>query len=159
MSGMRALPAGGCSELRPGADQGWGRGQQPVIHISWDDAVAYVAWLSKTTGRTYRLMSEAEREYAARAGTTTPFWWGASISTSQANYDGSHSYNSGPVGGHPQKTVAVNSFAPNPWGLYQVHGNVWEWVEDCYNDSYRGAPVAGSPWMSGDCTNRGIRGG
>ena len=79
---------GGCGGYKP-EDQGWGRGDRPVINVSWDDAKAYVAWLSKKTGATYRLLSEAEREYAARAGTTTPFWWGSSITPEQANYDGS----------------------------------------------------------------------
>ncbi len=78
---------GGCNGYRP-ADQGWGRGRRPVINVSWDDARSYVAWLSRKTDRTYRLLSEAEREYVLRAGTTTPFWWGGSIATSQANYDG-----------------------------------------------------------------------
>ena len=96
-----------------------------------------MAWLSRKTGKTYRLLSEAEREYVARAGTTTPFWWGSTISTSQANYDGNYTYGGGPKGEYRQKTVPVDSFQPNPWGLYQVHGNVWEWVEDCWNDSYR----------------------
>jgi formylglycine-generating enzyme required for sulfatase activity len=122
---------GGC-KWKP-ADR-WGRGRQPVIHVSWDDAKAYATWLSGKTGKTYRLLSEAEREYVARAGTTTPYWWGASISTSQANYNSS-------------KTVPVDSFQPNPWGLYQVHGNVWEWVEDCYNDTYIGALSDGSAWV------------
>jgi len=89
------VAAGGC--YRP-PDQGWGRGRRPVINVNWDDAKAFVAWLSRTTGKTYRLLSEAEREYAARAGTTTPFWWGASISTSQANYNGNYTYGGGAKG-------------------------------------------------------------
>ena len=126
---------GGCNGHRP-EDEGWGRGKRPVINVNWDDAKAYVAWLSRKTGKTYRLLSEAEREYVARAGTTTPFWWGSTISTSQANYDGNSTYGSGSKGEYRQKTVPVDSFQPNPWGLYQVHGNVWEWTEDCYKDSY-----------------------
>jgi formylglycine-generating enzyme required for sulfatase activity len=137
---------GGCNGYRPG-DAGWGRGRLPVINVSWDDAKAYAAWLAKKTGKPYRLLSEAEREYITRAGTTTPYWWGSSISTSQANYYGS------------SRTVTVDSFAPNPWGLYQVHGNVMEWVEDCYNASYAGAPTDGSAWTSGDCSRRVVRGG
>jgi formylglycine-generating enzyme required for sulfatase activity len=143
---------GGCNGYKPD-DKGWGRGRQPVINVSWDDAKAYVAWLSRKTGKPYRLLSEAEREYMARAGTTTPFWWGASISTSQANYGG------GSKGEYRAKTVPVDSFLPNAWGLYQVHGNVLDWVEDCYHDSYAGAPTDGSAWVSGDCSRRILRGG
>jgi formylglycine-generating enzyme required for sulfatase activity len=149
---------GGCNGYTPG-DQGWGRGRQPVINVSWDDAKAYVAWLSKKTGKTYRLLSEAEREYVTRAGTATPFWWGGSISTSQANYNGNIAYAGGANGEYRQKTVPVNSFAPNPWGLYQVHGNVWDWVEDCHDDSYLKAPSDGAAWTSGDCGRRAVRGG
>jgi formylglycine-generating enzyme required for sulfatase activity len=149
---------GGCDGYRPD-DRKWGRGRRPVINVSWKDAKNYVAWLSRKTGKTYRLPSEAEREYVARAGTTTPFWWGSSISTSQANYDGNFTYGGGQKGEWRQKTVPVDSFAPNPWGLYQVHGNVWEWTEDCRNRSYAGAPEDGSAWKSGDCNIRVLRGG
>jgi len=151
------LADGGCDGYRPNDE--WGRGRQPVINVSWVDAKSYAAWLSRKTGRTYRLLSEAEREYVTRAGTTTPFWWGSSISASQANYDGSSSYRGGSKSEYRQKTVPVDSFRPNPWGLYQVHGNVWEWVEDCNHDSYAGAPTDGSAWLSGDCTSRIVRGG
>jgi formylglycine-generating enzyme required for sulfatase activity len=151
---------GGCNGYEPN-DQGWGHGRQPVINVSWDDAKTYVGWLSRKTGKPYRLLSEAEREYSARAGTTTPFWWGASISTSQANYNGTFAYGGGPKGGeNRQKTLPVDSFQPNPWGLYQVHGNVWEWVEDCGHEGYAGAPSDGSVWVSGDSSCRHIlRGG
>jgi formylglycine-generating enzyme required for sulfatase activity len=149
---------GGCNGYRP-EDQSWGRGRRPVINVSWDDAKAYVAWLSRKTGKTYRLLAEAEREYVARAGTTTAFWWGSAISTSQANYDGNHSYGSRSTGEYRERTMPVDSFQPNPWGLYQVHGNVYEWTEDCWNDSYKGAPGDGSAWISGDCSHRVIRGG
>jgi formylglycine-generating enzyme required for sulfatase activity len=148
----------GCNGYRP-ADEGWGRGRRPAINVSWDDAKTYVAWLSRKTGKAYRLLSEAERAYVTRAGTTTPFWWGGSISTSQANYDGRYAYGGGAVGEYRGKTLPVDSFQPNPWGLYQVHGNVWEWVEDCQHDDYRGAPSDGSAWMSGDCSRRVVRGG
>ena len=130
-----------------------------MIKVSWDDAKEYAAWLSRKMGKTYRLLSEAEREYVTRAGTTTPFWWGSSISTSQANYDGSSTYGGGAQGEFRQKTLPVDSFQPNPWGLYQVHGNVGEWVEDCWNESYQGAPSDGSAWTSGDCSQRVLRGG
>jgi formylglycine-generating enzyme required for sulfatase activity len=123
-----------------------GRGKWPVINVNWDDAKAYAAWLSRKTAKTYRLLSEAEREYVTRAATTTWFWWGSSISTGQAN--------------DTIKTVPVDSFAPNPWGLYNVHGNVWEWVEDCWHDTYQGAPADGSAWTTA-CRDgrRVIRGG
>ena len=149
---------GGCNGYRP-SDEGWGRGKRPVINVNWDDAKAYVAWLSRKTGKTYRFLSEAEREYVTRAGTTTPFWWGSTISTSQANYDGNYTYGSGSKGEHRKKTMPVNSFQPNPWGLYQVHGNVWEWTEDCRNESYRGAPIDGSAWTTCDPAKRVHRGG
>jgi formylglycine-generating enzyme required for sulfatase activity len=155
---------GGCNSYSP-PDAGWGRGRQPVINVSWTDAKAYLAWLSRRTGKTYRLLSEAEREYVTRAATTTPFWWGSSISTNQANYDGdfvysrNSAYSGGSKGEYRKKTIPVDSFRPNPWGLYQVHGNIWEWTEDCWNDSYRGAPEDGLAWTSGDCSRRVVRGG
>jgi formylglycine-generating enzyme required for sulfatase activity len=142
---------GGCFGYRPG-DEGWGRGRQPVINVSGYDAKAYVAWLTKKTGKSYRLLSEAEREYVTRAGTSTPFWWGTSISTSQANYNGEFTYGNGVKGEYRGRTLPVDSFQPNPWSLYQVHGNVMEWVEDCYNGSYEGAPTDGSAWTSGNCS-------
>lgn len=150
----------GCNGYKP-ADQGWGRGWRPVINVSWDDAKAYAAWLSRKTGKTYRLLSEAEREYVTRAGTTTPFWWGATMSPEQANYShkGTSVYGRGTKGEGRQKTVSVDSFKANPWGLYQVHGNVLEWTEDCNNDSYRGAPTDGAAWTSGRCSSRIVRGG
>ncbi len=149
---------GGCNGYPPG-DQGWGRGRRPVINVSWDDTKAYVSWLSRKTGKTYRLLSEAEREYVTRAGTTTPFWWGNSISTSQANYNGNLTYAGGATGENQQKTVLVSTFAPSPWGLYQVHGNVWDWVEDCEDSNYLGAPPDGAAWLSGDCSRHVVRGG
>jgi formylglycine-generating enzyme required for sulfatase activity len=152
------VAAGGCSH-NPG-DSGWGRGKRPVINVSWDDITRqYLPWLSGKTGKAYRLLTEAEWEHAARAGTTTPFWWGSSISASQANYHGPTTYGGGPKGEYRQKTVPVDSFAANPWGLYNVHGNVWEWVQDCWNGSYSGAPSDGSAWTTGDCSRRVLRGG
>jgi formylglycine-generating enzyme required for sulfatase activity len=157
------VDAGGCNSYRP-PDRGWGRGRMPVIYVSWDDAKAYVSWLSRQTGKAYRLLSEAEREYVTRAGTTAPFWWGSSISTDQANYNGEWTtYGGSPVGEFRMKPLPVDSFEPNPWGLYQVHGNVADWVEDCWNESYKGAPADGSAWTTGDCTGtvggRVLRGG
>ena len=148
----------GCNGYTP-ADEGWGRGRMPVINVSWGDAKAYVTWLSRRTGEAYRLLSESEREYVTRAGTVTPFWWGRSASAEQANYDATQTFAAGPVGENRQKTVPVDSFSPNPWGLYQVHGNIWEWLEDCWNATYKGAPSDGSAWVTGDCTNRNARGG
>lgn len=150
--------AGGCNGYRPD-DQGWGRGTQPVINVSWDDAKAYVAWLSLRTGKSYRLLTEAEREYVTRAGSTTAFWWGASITPAQANYNGSFPYGDGSKGEYRQRTIAVNSFGPNPWGLYNVHGNVGEWTEDCWNDSNNGNTGDGRARASGACGRRVVRGG
>jgi formylglycine-generating enzyme required for sulfatase activity/uncharacterized caspase-like protein len=149
---------GGCGSYKPG-DEGWGRGKHPVINVTWNAAKAYAAWLSRKTGKTYRLLAEAEREYVTRAGTTTPFWWGSSISSKQANYDGSFTYGDGSMGEYRQQTVSVGSFDPNPWGLYQVHGNVWEWTEDCWNDSNVGNPGDGRPRTTGNCGPRVVRGG
>ena len=135
-------------------------GSHPVICVSWNDAEAYAKWLSERTGSAYRLLSESEREYVARAGTTTPFWWGRSITPEQANYDGTVMLHSGGgrKGDFRRATVRVKSF-PNPWGLYQVHGNVWEWVEDCWSDNYQNTPRDGSPNLSPECARRVLRGG
>ena len=141
--------AGGCT-TNPG-DNGWGRGNRPVIDVSWDDAIQYVAWLSSKTGKKYRLLSESEWEYAARAGTKSPFHTGSSISTDQANYQNSRG-----------RTVEVGTLRNdgNRFGLYDVHGNVWEWVEDCWHGNYSGAPRDGRAWThDGDCGKRMFRGG
>jgi formylglycine-generating enzyme required for sulfatase activity len=148
----------GCNGYRP-SDSRWGRGRQPVINVSWDDAKAYVAWLSRRTGKGYRLLSEAEREYVTRAGTTTPFWWGSTLTPRQANYDGTQVYDKGVKGEYRKRTLPVDAFEPNPWGLYQVHGNVLEWAEDCDHNSYDGAPPDGSAWTTGDSSRRVVRGG
>ena len=134
-------------------DRGWGRGRRPVINVSWDDAQEYVAWLSAETGAEYRLPSEAEWEYAARAGTTTKYAWGDEVGSNRANCVGCGSRWDG------QQTAPVGSFAPNGFGLYDMHGNVWEWVEDCANLGYGGAPSNGAAWLSGDCSERVLRGG
>lgn len=152
------LDGGGCPGHRPPDYHGWGRGKRPVI-VNWHAARAYVDWLSKTAGKHYRLPSEAEREYVTRAGTTTPYWWGSSISSDQANYDGRYAHAGGVDGVWINQTVPVDSFAPNPWGLYGVHGNIWEWTEDCQNDSNVGNPGDGTARTIGDCTYRIIRGG
>jgi formylglycine-generating enzyme required for sulfatase activity len=149
---------GGCNGYQPG-DQGWGRQRRPVINVSWNDAKAYLAWLSRRTGKTYRLLSEAEREYVTRAGTTTPFWWGPSISTSQANYNGQYIYGDGVNGEFRNQTLPVDTFAPNPWGLYQVHGNVYDWTEDCWHNTYTDASTDGTAWTAADCKQNVRRGG
>ena len=149
---------GGCRGYRAG-DAGWGRGRRPVINVSWRDAQDYVRWLRRETGEEYRLLSESEWEYVARAGTRTAFHFGRTIMTSQANFDGNYTYGSGKKGEYRKRTLPVGSFAANGFGLYDVHGNVWEWVADCWNDSYHGAPSDGGAWERGDCDRRVVRGG
>ena len=149
----------GCSGHSP-SDRGWGRGNRPVINVSWDEAKTYVAWLSRKTGHQYRLLSESEWEYVARAGTTGPFHFGSTISTDQANYNGDYFYGSGRKGVDRQKTLPVGSFPSNAFGVHDVHGNVFEWVEDCWHDSYAGAPGDGRAWTwGGSCAKRVLRGG
>ncbi len=134
-------------------DEGWGRGRQPVINVSWEDAVAYASWLSEQTGQRYRLPSEAEWEYAARSGTKKKkYSWGNEIGRNRANCRGCGSQ-------WGKQTAPVGSFPPNRWGLHDMHGNVWEWVQDCWNGSYQGAPADGTAWASGDCSQRVLRGG
>ena len=153
------VSAGGCGGYSPdegstGRGRSWGRGDRPVINVSWEDAQGYLEWLSGATGKTYRLLSESEWEYTARAGTRTAYWWGNEIGTNRANCDGCGSR------WDNKQTAPVGSFRPNAFGLYDVHGNVWEWVEDCWNDSYRGgAPTDGSVWEEGDCESAVLRGG
>jgi formylglycine-generating enzyme required for sulfatase activity len=135
-------------------DRGWGRGRQPAIDVSFEDARAYAEWLSKETGRRYRLPSEAEWEYAARAGTETVYWWGPKVGKNQANCGGCGSR------WDIKQTAPVGSFAPNSYGLYDTAGNVWEWVEDCYHSSYTGAPADGRAWVDDEtCGLRVLRGG
>jgi formylglycine-generating enzyme required for sulfatase activity len=132
----------------------------PVVCVNWEDAKAYAAWLSQKTGKNYRLLTEAEFEYVARAGTRTPFWWGTSLTADRANYHATMVYaGGGQPGDYRAGTVLAKTFAPNPWGLYQVHGNALEWVEDCWNDTYNGAPADGAANETGDCGKRGVRGG
>ncbi|HLK80651.1 MAG TPA: formylglycine-generating enzyme family protein [Xanthobacteraceae bacterium] len=149
---------GGCRGYSPN-EESWGRDRRPAINVSWNDANAYVAWLSVKTGKSYRLLSEAEREYAARAGTRTAFRWGRAISPRQANYNGAYIYGDPPIGEYRQRAVAVDSFRSNRWGFFQVHGNVWEWTQDCWHANYVGAPADGSAWESGRRDYRIVRGG
>jgi formylglycine-generating enzyme required for sulfatase activity len=146
----RCVEGGGCKFNPP--DQGWGRGERPVTNVSWDDAKEFVAWFARTNGKPYRLPSEAEWEYAARGGSTTPFWWGNDVGKARAQCSDCGAPETG-------KTVAVGSFRPNAFGLYDTAGNAAEWVEDCWNPSYRGAPNDGSAWMKGDCSLHVLRGG
>ena len=142
--------AGGC-KFQPG-DHGWGRGDRPVIGVSWLDAQAYVQWLSRTTAHHYRLPSEAEWEYADRAGTASLFWWGPDVGTDRANCSDCQKKPAG-------QTLPVGSYRPNAFGLFDTAGNAAEWVEDCWNPSYDGAPSDGSARMTGDCSQHVLRGG
>jgi len=136
----------------------------PVVCVSWNDARAYAHWLSLRTGEPYRLPSEAEWEYATRAGTETPFWTGDCIHTDQANYNSNYDYNGcgAKTGRYRERTVPAGSLPANLWGLHEVAGNVWEWAADCWHDSYQGAPSDGSAWGEAggsDCARRVVRGG
>src|SRR5262249_17947659 len=141
---------GNCDQI---SDNGWGRGPQPVINVTWDDANRYVSWLSRITGKHYRLLSEAEYEYAARAGTSTAYPWGNDIGKNQANCNGCGSM------WDNKQPAPVGSFASNDFGLYDMVGNVGQWVEDCFHPNYEGAPTNGSAWTTGDCRRRVVRGG
>ena len=131
----------------------------PVETVSWEEAVEFCARLSNYTGRTYTLPSEAEWEYACRAGTTTPFYFGETITGGLANYRGSTIYANEPKGEYRKKTTPVYSFPPNTYGLYDMHGNVWEWCEDNWHKNYKGAPTDGSAWLSGNSNRKVVRGG
>jgi formylglycine-generating enzyme required for sulfatase activity len=137
----------------PLALDAWGRGTMPVINVSWEHAKRYVAWLSRITDKEYRLLTEAEWEYAARAGSNTRYSWGDAPGIGNADCDGCGS-------AWIRQTAPVGSFRPNAFGLLDMHGNVWEWVEDIWHDSYEGAPLDGSAWLQGaDTSFRVIRGG
>jgi formylglycine-generating enzyme required for sulfatase activity len=128
--------------------------RDPVVCVSWEDAQAYVAWLNSKVGKNlYRLPSEAEWEYAARSGTRTARWWGEEIGVNNAVCDGCGSQ------WDTKRTAPVGSFPPNQFGLFDMAGNVWEWVQDCWNESYVGAPTDGRPWLTGKCEWRTWRGG
>jgi formylglycine-generating enzyme required for sulfatase activity len=131
-----------------------------VQNILWDDAKEYVSWLSRTTGKTYRLLSEFEREYITRAGTTTAFWWGDSATPVQATGYEESKYQLAEMAMPTQeKNVPIPSLVANPWGLQGVHGGFYDWVEDCWNDNYEGAPLDGSAWTTGNCNVHILRGG
>jgi formylglycine-generating enzyme required for sulfatase activity len=142
---------GGCLKNKSPSDEDWGKARRPVINVSWNDAKEYLAWLSRKTGKPYRLLTEAEWEYAARAGTSTKYAFGDTIDKQQAQF----------LDGKPGtgRTAEVGSFAANAWDLYDMHGNVWEWVEDCYAPSYVEAPSDGSARTIPGCSSRVLRGG
>ncbi|MEM6496140.1 MAG: formylglycine-generating enzyme family protein, partial [Pseudomonadota bacterium] len=154
--------ARGCARYNP-KDEEWGRGKRPVIRVNWLDAITYVEWLKQKTGKRYRLLTEAEWEYAARAGSKTLFSVGDTLTTFQANVDGRRSFNNGPKGVLLAQTQPVGSYKPNAFGLYDMHGNVWEWVADCYHRTYEGAPANGKPRTlparGHRCHRRVLRGG
>jgi formylglycine-generating enzyme required for sulfatase activity/class 3 adenylate cyclase len=134
------------------ADRGWGRGDRPVIDVSWNDAKTFIAWLSQKAGQKYRLPTEAEWEYAARAGATTAYYWGRDALGGQANCENC-------AGPQSRRSLPVGSFPPNAFGLFDTAGNAAEWVEDCWNEGYRDAPRDGSAWVHGQCELRVLRGG
>jgi formylglycine-generating enzyme required for sulfatase activity len=149
-------------------DEGWGRGPRPVVNVSWSDARRYVEWLAKKTGKPYRLLTEAEWEYVTRAGSSTPRYWDSmSENTCEfANVLGpdvkkkyKFDWDSFACNDGYSESAPVGMFRANAFGLHDTLGNVWEWVEDCYNNSYKDAPTDGTAWLAGDCKTRVIRGG
>jgi formylglycine-generating enzyme required for sulfatase activity len=140
------VAGGGCASNKSPSDQGWGKAKRPVINVSWNEAKEYVTWLARKTGQPYLLLTEAEWEYAARAGTTTKYAFGDTIDKRQAQFSES-------------RTAEVGSFPANAWGIHDMHGNVWEWVEDCYQENYDGAPSDGSARSLPNCSFRVLRGG
>ena len=141
------------SVCREPDDHAWGRAKRPIINISWEEATAYAKWLSDKTGVRYRLPTEAEWEYAARGGTFTEYWWGDEIGTEMANC---RECNTKLWEHH---SLEVGLYPPNPFGLYDMHGNVWEWTQDCWTRGYAGAPTDGRAWQAGDCKRRVVRSG
>ncbi len=155
------VAGGGCNGYRPD-DNGWGRGRRPVTNVSYDDAQSYIRWLNQKTGLTYRLPSEAEWEYVARAGKEWPFSTPTErgISASEANFNGKFPYGLGTTPGeYKRKTVAVGSYPANRFGVHDIHGNVYEFVSDCYVPQHTGNPANGAPRRDGDCDASIIRGG
>ncbi len=149
------VEAGACPAV---TDHGWGGGKHPVVSVSYEDAQKYVGWLSTVTGETYRLPTEAEWEYAARAGGDSAFSFGPTISVEQANFNGQYPYG-GAKGIFREQTTEVESFPPNAFGLYDMHGNAWEWTADCWKPTHAGAPADGSAVAGGDCSKHVLKGG
>jgi formylglycine-generating enzyme required for sulfatase activity len=150
------VSAGGCPNVGDGGfvgDQSLPSGTKPVNNVSWDHAQQYVAWFSMMTGQPYRLLTEAEWEYAARAGAATAYFWGDDIGKGNANCNGCGS------AWDYREPAPVGSFNPNRFGLYDMAGNLSQWVQDCYHVNYNGAPVDGSAWTTGNCIRRVVRGG
>jgi formylglycine-generating enzyme required for sulfatase activity len=143
---------GACPEVKVGDDSIWGEEKRPVIHAFHKEAFMYVKWLSDKTGKNYRLLSEAEFEYVARAGTQTKFYWGNEIGVDHANCTDC-------LSNFKRGTDPVGTFVPNQFGVYEILGNLWEVIEDCYHDTYEGAPTDGTARIDGDCKSRVIRGG
>jgi len=145
------------TKTRCPSDRDWGRGKHPVTRVSWDNAVAYTKWLSEQSGYTYRLPSEAEWEYAARAGKSSKFWWGNEYETGKDHCD--RDVGQCPTGTDLGRPALVKSFNPNPFGLYDMTSNLSEWVLDCESESHNSLPLDGSPNLSGDCSSRMLKGG
>ena len=161
------VQGGGCGGYEPG-DWDWGRGRRPVMEVNWEDAWLYADWLTEQTGEEYRLLSEAEWEYVARAGTRTARYWGETdreqcqyANGYDANGYAEHGFDREMVGCRDRQpnSAPVGSYQPNGFGVFDILGNVREWVDDCANGGYEGAPTDGSSWYSGDCTRRITRGG
>lgn len=146
-------------KLQRPADEGWGRDSRPAINVSYWDTLDYCIWLQKKSGWNIRLPTEAEWEYACRAGTTTPFSTGEQITTDQANFDGGFSYDGSPKGIKRGQTTPADQFAPNPWGLYDMHGNVWEWCASIYDESYSGREKEDACYQRDNLSERVVRGG
>jgi formylglycine-generating enzyme required for sulfatase activity len=146
-------------ELNP--DPSYFKGSNRLVEqVNWEEAIEFCARLSKSTGRTYSLPSESQWEYACRAGTTTPFAFGDTLTTELANYEANYTYGEGPKGETSRQTTNVGMFPANAWGLQDMHGNEWEWCLDHFHDSYQGAPADGSAWLKGgDESTRLLRGG
>lgn len=149
---------GGCSGHKPD-DKEWGRGKRPVINVSYNDSQNFLTWLNGKTGQSYRLLSEAEWEYVARAGQEGPFGSGYDMSAQYANFDGKAPYGTGAKGEYLRKTQPVGQYEPNAFGVYDMHGNVYEWVEDCWNANHNDAIGDGSARTDGDCNFRVMKGG
>ena len=147
------VSGGGCAGNRSPSDSGWGKGKRPVINVSWKDAQEYVTWLKRKTGKEYRLLTEAEWEYSARGGKQTRFFWGDDLGKNHANCDGCGSE------WDNKQTAPVGKFAPNAFGLYDMAGNVWQWTEDCWNESYHNGPRDEQAVTAGECGRRVLRGG
>jgi formylglycine-generating enzyme required for sulfatase activity len=154
----KCVSSGGCAGHKP-KDKGWGRGKRPVIDVSFNDAKNFLKWLNGKTGQNYRLLSEAEWEYVARAGQDAPFSNGYDLSAQDANFNGTAPYGSGAKGPYLRKTQPVGQYAANAFGVHDMHGNVYEWIEDCYSPDHSAATGDGSARTDGDCKFRLMKGG